>query len=294
MHFFGSQLEITPPLIFRDLISLIDHAGVEIMRIYLADNAQDASFKADQSPLTRADMASNSILIEGLEKLWPLIPILSEEGGGIGAEQIRPLCYWTIDPLDGTKEFLNRNGEFTVNIALIFDGKPVLGLVFAPALGQLYIGSHHLDNLHSTSYFPGHKFLVNDRCAMLRSLGNWQHIHASRYTPEKCNRIANIVASRSHPSADLAAWLNQLSQAPKVVEVGSSLKLCFVAQGLADAYPRFGPTSIWDTAAGHAIILAAGGNIFDTQNKPLCYACDRILNPYFVAYGSPMAWFGNA
>ena len=197
--------------------------------------------------------------------------MLSEESPWTGGDTA---TYWAVDPLDGTKEFIERNGEFTVNIALVENGKPVLGLVHAPVLKQTWVGAVEGSLLHSQ---PLGAFLLQGHTR--------KAIRAASLSKKAPVRV---VASRSHPSPELQDWLAQFDQGVELVEKGSSLKLCLVAQGLAHVYPRFGPTYIWDTAAGHAVVLAAGGwaQALDT-NEPLCYPNpSHPLNPPFIVWGS--------
>ena len=229
--------------------------------------------KADQSPLTKADLIANHILVKGLRAYWPTIPILSEEGAdsfGINQEYE---YYWAVDPLDGTKEFIKRNGEFTVNVALIYLGNPILGVVFAPALDNLYVGcvKSKIVSILDTPY------------AKKLSHGQWQQIAVASEYLSSLNRLVRIVASRSHSSAQLQSWIKQYPN-HELLEVGSSLKFCYVAEGKADLYPRLGPTCIWDTAAGHAVVLAAGGVVMDMNDQGLKYLRpEQVINPNFLA-----------
>jgi 3'(2'), 5'-bisphosphate nucleotidase len=244
------------------LVALTDEAGRAIMQVYACPDLGVMS-KADASPLTAADLAANEIIVQGLAGKWPEIPILSEEvRNQFGPDETPPL-YWAVDPLDGTKEFIKRNGEFTVNIALIEHGRPVLGVIGAPALGALYIG-------------------VVGVGARKRIAGQWTDMGTRKpaLTPQGAMRVAQ---SRSHPSPEVAAFLRQFGQLESR-EVGSSLKFCLLAAGEADIYPRFGPTCIWDTAAGHAILVAAGGAVVRVSGQGLTYAHPgQVLNPHFIA-----------
>ena len=244
------------------LVTLTDEAGRAIMRVYASPDLGVMS-KADASPLTAADLAANDVIVQGLASQWPDIPILSEEvRNQFGPDETPPL-YWAVDPLDGTKEFIKRNGEFTVNIALIEDGRPVLGVIGAPALDALYIGVVGLG-------------------ARKRLAGQWAGMDTRQpaLDPQGAMRVAQ---SRSHPSPEVAAFLQQFGQLESR-EVGSSLKFCLLAAGEADIYPRFGPTCIWDTAAGHAIVLATGGAVVTPAGEALTYSHPgRILNGHFIA-----------
>lgn len=246
------------------VISIAEQAGAAILTIYQKDStAFNITDKADNSPLTAADLASHQLIVNALQALTPELSILSEEAADI-SWNIRKTWqrYWLVDPLDGTKEFIKRNGEFTVNIALIEDGEPVLGVIFAPVLDKTYYAA------------KGEGAFV-------------KHGDASRAirvaTPGDTVRV---VGSRSHPSPDLAGYLQQF---PKhdMVPVGSSLKFCLVAEGSADVYPRFGPTMQWDTGAGHIIALEAGARVsFDGISRRV-YQREKLLNPNFIVSALP-------
>lgn len=256
------------------LINLVDQAGTAIMTIYQdpANYLVGQTVKTDHSPLTQADLAANQIIVGGLKRRWPTIPILSEEGADSFGEDEEPLCYWAVDPLDGTKEFIKRNNEFTVNIALIYDGRPIMGLVLAPALESLYLGYKHLDKV--ALHIPT---IAKKRCH-----GQWHDLSFTKDPLMDLKRPIRIVASRSHPSVDLQQWLEKY-QNHELIEIGSSLKFCLVAEGSADLYPRMGPTCIWDTAAGHAVVLAAGGQVKDMDFVELNYPRPaKRINPYFL------------
>lgn len=278
-----SSLKIHPQQVIDRLVPLVDLAGEAIMKIYhQADHGVE--IKDDQSPLTQADLQANRVLVDGLKRLWPSIPVLSEEGGDTFEVDEEPTFYWAVDPLDGTKEFIKRNGEFTVNVALIFQGDPVLGVVLAPALAKLYAGycnTNHAFEYEQISQSPS---IALAKKAMKREAGKWVNIEVSNLKQEDPQRPIRIASSRSHPSPELADWLKQF-KSYEAIEVGSSLKFCMVAEGLIDVYPRFGPTCIWDTAAGHAVILGAGGEVVIKNNNILNYNVINRLNPYFIAYG---------
>ena len=222
------------------------HRGVEVMK------------KADNSPVTEADIAANTVIIEHLLKLTPDIPILSEESAHADWQERQFWeTFWLVDPLDGTKEFLKGNGEFTVNIALIKNGKPVLAVVYAPALGKSWLGD---------------------------GVSAWVVNEAGRKQIKACSAtIPTVVGSRSHPSPDMEEYLNTL-HTYKVVSVGSSLKFCLVAEGVAQIYPRLGPTMMWDTAAGQCIAESAGAKVTLLDGQPLQYHREELLNPYFVCH----------
>lgn len=235
-------------------------AGKEIMDVYR--NGGQAWQKNDDTPLTEADLRADAIIRGELEHHFPDIFILSEESSS--SSQKNHECFFLVDPLDGTKEFLKRNGEFTVNIALIDKGRPVAGVVLAPALDELFYGAHNLgawkrDNLKS---------------------------HTLKTISSTDSHPLRIMGSRSHGTEKLGLWLNQITRPYIFMEAGSSLKFCRIAEGQADLYPRFGPTSQWDTAAAQAVLEAAGGIVTDLQGQTLSYGLDRaILNPEFFALG---------
>ncbi len=235
-------------------------AGRVILEIYRGEDF-DVELKSDSSPLTRADLASQQVIEEELSAAYPDLPLLSEESSQVSFEQRKNWRrYWLVDPLDGTKEFIKRNGEFTVNIALIEGGAPVLGVVYAPALDKLYWG------YDSNAWC---------RCAS-------QAARAIRVI-QKGETVApfKVVASRSHRSAELERFLATLPP-HECVAMGSSLKLCLVAEGSAHLYPRIGPTMEWDTAAADAIVRAAGGMVTTLDGEPLVYNKPDLLNPYFL------------
>ena len=241
-------------------------AGKRILEVY--DRGFEVNNKSDGSPLTQADSAANEIIMERLARLTPDIPVLSEESAAVAYEErSRWHTFWLVDPLDGTKEFINRNGEFTVNIALIHERRPVLGVVHVPVTGVTYSGS------------------LNGG-AFKQATGNGaQRIHASAWRGGK----AVVVASRSHRGEKLDEFLARLEQREggfETASMGSSLKLCLVAEGAADVYPRLGPTSEWDTAAAQCVVEAAGGHVTDLAGEPLRYNKTSILNPWFLVSGS--------
>lgn len=236
-------------------------AGDAIMAIYEQDKPVEANFKSDSSPVTAADLAAHHLIIDGLTILTPDIPVLSEEAPQDWQIRCHWQCYWLVDPLDGTKEFINRNGEFTVNIALIEKGIPVMGVVFAPALGLLYAAENNT--------------------AWKESGGERREIKAKSAYPPK------VVCSRSHRDQQLEDFLSSLGQY-ETTAVGSSLKFCLVAEGSAQIYPRFGPTCIWDTGAGHAIALAAGLQVKNWDDVELDYSpAQSFINPGFYVSASP-------
>ena len=231
--------------------------GREILSVYHSGEDQGLEYKDDDSPLTRADRAAHMAIMAQLHSTG--LPVLSEEGRSIPFEERASWRqFWMVDPLDGTKEFVRRNGEFTVNIALIEDGHPVLGVVFVPVSGKMFWGA--------------------------RDLGAWQQTKEAEirqlHIPEQQN-IRAIVASRSHSNPATQKFLDRYPEA-RVVSMGSSLKFMAVATGEAQLYPRFGPTMEWDTAAAQAIVEAAGGKVITPEGIPLSYNKEDLLNPFFL------------
>ena len=255
-------MKITPLAdeLIQSIIELSRQAGAVIMGIYTSEF--DIHIKDDQSPLTEADTKANTVIIKGLEKIAPGIPILSEEGQDIPFEERANWdTYWLVDPLDGTKEFIKKNDEFTVNIALLENNQPVFGVVFAPALNRLYWGSY-------------------DR-------GSFKSINGDTLIPifvkSQLSNPVHIAVSRSHPSPQMDRFMCQFDEYD-LHPMGSSLKLCTVSDGTVPLSPRLGPTMEWDTAASHAIIRAAGGELINVgTNEPLEYNKQDLLNPEFIA-----------
>ena len=250
------------------LAEIAHKAGAAILDVYeRADHGIER--KQDNSPLTAADMAAHHIIIDALHALTPELPVLSEESIPVPwAIRQQWSRYWLIDPLDGTKEFIKRNGEFTVNIALIDKGVPVLGVVYVPVLDVLYAG--------------------------LQGEGAWKDVAGRRTRINAAKIVAGqkqlrIVASSNHHGVLLDAWLARVAAVfseLELVSMGSSLKICLVAEGSADIYPRFAPTAEWDTAAAHAVLLAAGGKLMDDNFTEYHYnQKDDMLNPFFYTVG---------
>ena len=241
----------------QELQQIARDAGAAIMEIYNSDEF-DVQLKGDDSPLTKADLAAHQVIVNGLAGLSEQYPVLSEESADIDwPTRQQWTTYWLVDPLDGTKEFIKRNGEFTVNIALVDNGQPVLGVVYAPVLDAMYVGQQG-----QGASLNGNRIAVADSA------------------PD----TLRIVGSRSHASQETSDWLEQLGQPYQMVPMGSSLKICLVAEGKADIYPRLGPTSEWDTAAAHAVLNAAGGQMTTLDGEPLHYnQKESLLNPYFIA-----------
>lgn len=238
-------------------------AGREIVAVYESGES-GTTLKADDSPLTLADLRAHRLIADSLGELTPDIPVLSEESAATPFAQRRGWGrYWLVDPLDGTKEFLSRNGQFTVNIALIESHEPVLGVVHVPVSATSYQG---LPGVGAWRISPGQ---------------SPAQIHASTRSADPLR----VVGSRSHRGDSLDAFLGRIG-AHELLPVGSSLKFCMVAEGAADVYPRLGPTSEWDTAAAHAVVIAAGGGVSTLAGTALRYNTgEKLLNPYFVVYG---------
>ena len=260
-------------VLIQEILRIAHQAGEEILEVYNDDAPLDVSLKEDDSPLTLADSRANAVIVAGLKELDDLMPIITEEAEMSPFEERSQWHrHWLVDPLDGTKEFISRNGEFTVNIALIENGAPILGVVHVPVTGVTYYGGT----------------LVN---------GAWIMSEGEDKQPleptliETSGSVARFVASRNHRGAQVDQLIQQAAtkfDAIEVVSMGSSLKMCLLAEGKADCYPRLAPTSEWDTAAAHAVLRAAGGEIYQTDFQPLRYNQKAdILNPHFIALGDP-------
>lgn len=249
--------------ILKEIVSLSRQASVKILEIYDRDFKVD--FKDDESPLTEADIASHRCLIGGIKDLALSFPIISEEAVELVTFEQRKIwpTYWLIDPLDGTKEFIKRNGEFTVNVALIHEHKPILGVVYVPVKDQCYFASLEL--------------------GAFKQVGNETPIPIK--VREHVVGKINVVGSRSHKTGGLADFVERLGEY-NLISMGSSLKLCLVAEGVADVYPRIGPTSEWDTAAAHCVVEQAGGSVTDIDGNRLLYNTkESFLNPHFLVFG---------
>ena len=240
-------------------------AGAAIMKVY-SRNDFDVRVKSDDSPVTEADQAADQLISDGLRAAFPSIPLVTEEQAD--THDVSADTFLIVDPLDGTKEFVRRRGDFTVNIALVEDGKPTLGAVFAPAKGRLFLTSSDGVAQEETGRFED-----------------------SKTGPTKTHCVSNpdnsalrIVASKSHRDEATDAYIDKYSVAESV-SAGSSLKFCLVAAGEADFYPRLGPTMEWDTAAGHAVLRAAGGEVVVREGlEPLRYGKSGFVNPHFLAF----------
>tara|TARA_B100001123_G_C15110047_1_gene947085 strand:- start:30 stop:851 length:822 start_codon:yes stop_codon:yes gene_type:complete len=250
------DIQITIGLI-EQLIEITKEAGKAILEVY--NTNFDYQIKEDLSPLTKADTLSNKIICERLKALTPDTPILSEESSDVPFHT-RSLWkqYWLVDPLDGTKEFINRNGEFTVNIALINNNEPVFGVIYIPVNNRLFWGSRNYGSYEINNGIGERQIHVADK------------------------NLKKIACSRSHGNPEFNNFLEKLDTY-STIKIGSSLKFCLIANGEIDIYPRLGPTSEWDIAAGEAILRSAGGCIIDLEEKNILYNKKNIINPSFIA-----------
>ena len=253
---------------YKEVISIAVKAGQEILGIYNAyanGSAEAAAIqtKGDLSPLTKADLASHELISLRLAALTPDIPVVSEEDTASDIYRKPIGRFWLVDPLDGTKEFIACNGEFTVNIALIEDAKPIWGVVYAPVLDWLYYGGRGLG-------------------ATLQVGADLKKLEVS--PSPQLGGFWRVVASKSHMNPETQAFIDRLGEVD-LVQAGSSLKLCRIAEGEADIYPRLGPTCEWDTAAAQAVVEGAGGVVHDLQGQPLQYGKPDVLNPSFIVAG---------
>lgn len=249
----------------RQVGTIARRAGAAILDIYNREEDFGVEKKADDSPLTIADRTANRIICDALNELEDIFPIVSEENKAIPYEERRHFAYnWLVDPLDGTKEFIKRNGEFTVNIALIHQGRPVLGVVYAPYLDELY-------------------WAVKDGGAFLEKDGRAERLQASAF--RMTDASLKVVCSRSHLNPATQAFINDLN-APEKVSKGSSLKFLILAKGEAHLYPRLAPTMEWDTGAAQMVLEEAGGSVIQSASgQSLQYNKEDLLNPHFIAYG---------
>lgn len=252
-------------VVLEPLLATARAAGAKILEIYARDF--EIEYKGDDSPLTEADKAANEVIMEFLREAHADTPIISEENKEIAYEDRKDWArFWLVDPLDGTKEFIKKNGEFTVNIALVENGVPVIGVVYRPVTNTLYVG------------------VSGAGAWRIEEGGEPEAISGGPHYSEKDAVL--VVASRSHLTAEVEAFVEDLRGQGKQVEflsAGSSLKLCLVAEGNADVYPRFGPTMEWDTGAAHAVATAAGKKVLNAETRePLAYNKENLLNPFFI------------
>ncbi len=246
--------------LLNEVLDIADTASRKVMEIYQTDF--EVQTKEDNSPITAADMASHHVIVDGLKALTPDIPILSEESANAPWDERRNWTrFWLVDPIDGTKDFTNRTGEFTVNIALIENGEPVLGVVTAPAVDEAFWG--------------------------IKGQGAWKREadgSTLKLQVAEPPQVLRVVASKSHLNEETRNFINQLGE-HELVQAGSSLKFCRIAEGQADIYPRLGPTCEWDTGAAHAVLTAAGGKVTKLDGSPLEYGKKDVYNPHFIASG---------
>ena len=249
-----------PNQLLLEVTALAREAGRAILEVYASSFSVQE--KADRSPLTEADLRSERLILAGLRRIAPEIPVLSEESGQVPyATRKNWSRLWVVDPLDGTREFVQRNGEFTVNIALVDNNRPVLGVVHAPVLERDYFACEGVGAFRSDAEASGRPIRVAKRGA----------------------GPVRVVGSRSHRGSSLDGFLARVGP-HEFVEVGSSMKLCLVTEGQADVYPRLGPTSEWDTAAGQCVLEQAGGHVLKLDGEPLAYNREDLLNPHFVGF----------
>ena len=249
-----------------DILNIAIDAGKEILKIYKKNFNVD--LKADNSPITEADINSNNLIKKRLIEIEKNIPILTEESLVNWETRRVWKKYWLIDPLDGTKEFINRNGEFTVNIALIEKNYPIFGVIYAPAKSLLYYAIKNNGAFKTNTSLKINNF---DKFKIIKS-------------NKKQSDPIKVIGSRSHSNIEFTNWLDNNLDNYELVKAGSSLKFCLIAEGDADIYPRLGPTSEWDIAAGHIILEEAGGSISNLdKNKILYNTKESVINPYFIA-----------
>lgn len=266
--------ELVTKELMESVLAIAEQAGEAIKVVYRRDGDVKVITKDDNSPVTEADHAAHHIIVDKLISLTPQIPVFSEESESIPySERQQWERYWLVDPLDGTKEFINGTGEFTVNIALIEHNEPVLGVVTVPIKDQAYVGGHGVG-----------AFKVDQ--------GQWQRITVRTVA----ERELIVVGSRRHGAEKLDALLQKMEAAgytSEMTSMGSSLKFCLIAEGKADLYPRLAPTSEWDTAAAQAVLMEAGGRVINTEFEPLTYnRKESVLNPEFYALGDPAIEWG--
>ena len=247
--------------LLESLIELMQKANEAIMKVYKEPNSA-VDIKNDNTPVTKADLAANKILTEGLKKLEPKIPIVSEEDKFSLNIPKTNKVFWLIDPLDGTKEFIKKNNEFTCNLALIENNASTLGFVSVPVKGLIYYGGKQF----------GSKLINKNKT-----------ISEIKY--KKVSAICRVVASKSHLNKETKKFISDIEGEVELIQAGSSLKFIKIAEGLADIYPRLALTSEWDTAAAHAILEGAGGKVLQLSGKDIVYGKENILNPYFIASG---------
>jgi len=251
--------------LIKDINKISIAAGETILEVYNAAGDIEISKKGDDSPLTKADSAANKVICDGLEALEVVYPILSEENKEIPYAERKDFDrFWVVDPLDGTKEFIKKNGEFTVNIALVEAGRPILGVVYTPVTGELF-------------------YAVKGSGAFLEVSGETKKINVHNFS--KSDEGLRLVCSRSHLNEETQNFVDRFEK-PALVSKGSSLKFMILAVGDADIYPRLAPTMEWDTCAAQIVLEEAGGQVINNEtNLPLAYNKENLLNPHFIAIG---------
>ncbi len=269
----------------QELLDLIRRAGEEILKIYFEEQADwNVSLKEDRTPITEADRLANSVINEGLKKLFPDIPIISEENREIPYQSRREYEYcWLLDPLDGTKEFLKQNGEFTVNLALIQQGKPVAGFISVPVKGLFYFAVKG-EGAYKIEIEEKRQAGQSERQIKQVKQDNKLQLRAAQFSMDDAG--LTVLASRSHFDGETRKFIESLNQ-PRLESRGSSLKFMMLAEGLGHLYPRLGRTMEWDTAAGQAILEEAGGQVVEFfTRQPLHYNKESLVNPPFLATGA--------
>ena len=247
--------------LIESLLDLMSKSSKAIMDVYEKPDSE-VGIKDDNTPVTKADLAANTVLTDGLKKLFPEIPTVSEEDKSSLNIPKTNKVFWLIDPLDGTKEFIKKNDEFTCNLALIENNISTLGFVTVPVKGLIYYGGKQF----------GSKLINKNKT-----------ISELKY--KKVSGITRVVASKSHLNEGTKKFINDIQSKVDLIQAGSSLKFIKIAEGLADLYPRLAPTSEWDTAAAHAILEGAGGKVLQLNGEDIIYGKENILNPYFIASG---------
>ncbi len=258
--------DFSNPDVIAKLLAITQKAADEILDVYESANIS-VETKTDSSPLTEADRRSNAAIVTGLEREFPGLPVLSEETRTVPYEERKHWgAFWLVDPLDGTKEFIKRNGEFTINIALVVKETPAFGIVGRPVNGEIYYGGKDFGSYRRSSD------------------GRLKQLHNTRHYEDLTEVL--VVGSRSHLTDEVTKFVENLRNSGKKVEfrsAGSSLKICLVAEGKAAVYPRLGPTMEWDTAAAHAVALGAGRSVLNYETRePLLYNKENLLNPWFI------------
>ena len=250
------------PTIIKQLKEIATAAGAIIMGFY--NSSTSVEIKDDNSPVTEADIEASEFIVKKLQRITPEVPVISEESKDIPSS-MKARKFWLVDPLDGTKSFIKRTGEFTVNIALVENGVPVFGVIYIPVTGVIY-------------------FTGEDKKAYRQKGKNSAPEQINTRKPPADGLV--VVASQSHRTPETDEFINKLPKVKSLISSSSSIKLCLLAEGTADVYPRFGKTSEWDIAAGHAILNAAGGRLVTDKCEPFLYGKPNFLNGYFVAWGN--------